>query len=207
MNSSTFCSLFLGFILISQSPLSANARGLGGGLVDELCNNEFRAQYLEDKNLTGLCYSIIGSNPEAMKAKNHFELAMAVATMAVNKAVEGQNFLKGLAAANKSQTLTSCVNFEYDNVIYHFNSCLAKISKIAKKESSRDEIKDAVESANLDADYAASFSNECVDGLKEDEDSVSSASFEANHPQLTALDREIRLLMQMTMCATVKLIP
>ncbi|CAJ2629843.1 unnamed protein product [Trifolium pratense] len=176
MNSSTFCSLFLGLILISQSPLSANARGLGGGLVDELCNSE----YIEDKIA---CHSILGSNPEAMKAKNYKQLSRAILTIGINKAVEGQSFLKGLAATTKSPALTQCANFDYDGVVGSFKSSLG-------------EIKEDTETANYDAGVAHDGPAQCDRGM------------EAEHivnPQVTALNRQIFLLSQMASYATDKL--
>jgi hypothetical protein len=169
MNSSTFCSLFLGLILISQSPLSANARGLlgvvGGGLVDELCND------MDDKIA---CHNILGSNPEAMKAKNYKELSKTILTMAINKAIEGQNFIKGLAAATKSLALTGCADFSYDNLVGDFKLTLGEITTEPYKIVSY-----ALESIEYDVE-----------------------SCNNDNPQVTALNKEMLLFGQMAYYAT-----
>ncbi|GAU13323.1 hypothetical protein TSUD_42770 [Trifolium subterraneum] len=59
----------------------------------------------------------------------------------------------------------------------------------------------------MDVEYAGSFNGECVDGLVKEKQIVSSANFKADYPQLSDIDREIRLLMQITFRATYKLIP
>jgi pectinesterase inhibitor-like protein len=176
MKSSTFCSLFLGLILISQSPLSANARRLlGGGLVDELCNG-----FGGDKIA---CNNVLGSNPEAMKAESYDKLAEVILTMAINKAVEGQNFLKGLAATTNSKALTQCANFDYDGVVGSFKSALG-------------EIKSDPQTANYDAGVAHDGPDTCNRGL---------AAENIVNPQITALNNDILLFSQMASYATDKL--
>jgi len=122
MNSSTICSLFLGLILISQSPFAANARhlGLGGGggpLVSLLCATS--SNKVE-------CNKVL-SSPQIAEAKNNIQLSKAVLEMAIKKAVEGQAFLKGLA--QKNPKLETCAGFAYDGVIGSFRSCLGEITE------------------------------------------------------------------------------
>ncbi|AES62322.1 uncharacterized protein [Medicago truncatula] len=124
MNSSTICSLFLGLILISQSPFAANARvlGLGGGggrgpLVSLLCAAS--SNKVE-------CNKVL-SSPQITQAKNYKQLSKAVIEMALKKAVEGQAFLKGLA--QKNPKLETCAGFAYDGVVGSFKSCLGEITE------------------------------------------------------------------------------
>ncbi|CAJ2629845.1 unnamed protein product [Trifolium pratense] len=104
--------------------------------------------------------------------------------MAINKAVVGQNFLKGLAATTKSPALTRCANFDYDGVVGSFKSALG-------------EIKEDAETASYDAAVSIDGPTTCDREL------------EAEHfvnPQVTALNRQIFLVCQMARYATDKLV-
>jgi hypothetical protein len=180
MKTSTFCSLFLGLILISQSPLSANARGrvpaaLPGVLVNELCNG-----FGGDKIA---CLHILGTNPTAMRSRNYRQLSRVVLTLAINRAVAGQNFLKGLAAATNSKALTQCANFDYDGVVGSFKSALG-------------EIRDDSTTANYDAGVAHDGPDTCNRGL---------ATENIVNPLITALNNDILLFSRMASFATDKL--
>ncbi|WJX20584.1 hypothetical protein P8452_10123 [Trifolium repens] len=179
MKSSTFYSLFLGLILISQSPLSANARRLlgvvRGELVDELCS-------AMDDMLIKRCNNILGSNPEAMKAENYDKLSEVIITMAINEAVEGQKFLKGLAAATKSPALTECANSEFDSVVENFKNSLGDLKDKA----------DAYE-AVWDASFAHHGSDNCIYKMKAEK---------IVNPQVTALNITITLFSDMASFAT-----
>ncbi|XP_039687161.1 uncharacterized protein [Medicago truncatula] len=118
MNSLTICSMFLGLILISQSPFEANATllDLGGGggvpLVSLLCDGS--SNKVE-------CSKVL-SSPQTAQAKNWTELSKAVAEIAIKKVVEGEAFLKGLAQKSKSQVLDTCAD-SYSSLVVTFKFC------------------------------------------------------------------------------------
>ncbi|RHN67430.1 putative pectinesterase inhibitor domain-containing protein [Medicago truncatula] len=109
MNSLTICSMFLGLILISQSPFAANATllDLGGGgvpLVSLLCDGS--SNKVE-------CSKVL-SSPQTAQAKNWTELSKAVAEIAIKKAVEGEAFFKKLD--------TYCAD-AYSSLVVTFKFC------------------------------------------------------------------------------------
>jgi len=118
MNSSTICSLFLGLILISQSPFAANARqlDLGGGgvpVVSVLCGSS--SNKVE-------CSKVL-SSPQTAQAKNYQQLSKAVDKIAIKKAVKAEAFIKGLAQKSKSEALDTCAS-SYERLVQDFKSCL-----------------------------------------------------------------------------------
>ncbi|KAK2404368.1 hypothetical protein P8452_10124 [Trifolium repens] len=123
----------------------------------------------------------IGSNPEAVKAKNYKQLSKTILTMAINKTIEGQNFIKGLAATTKSRALSRCANFSYDNLVGDFKQTLGEITTEPYKIVSY-----ALESVEYDVE---SCNSDIV----------------AEHivnPQVTALNKEMLLFGQMAYYAT-----
>ncbi|XP_004496447.1 uncharacterized protein [Cicer arietinum] len=171
MNSSTICSLFLGLILISQS---ANAKGHGGGLVVTICKGA------TDR---AACENILGSNSEISHAKSFSQLSKEVLEFAYNQAVEGQNFLKGLAQANNCPALTQCAHFDYDGAVMSFKSALAELTEDPQ-------------TANYDAKVAGDGPSQCDRGL---------ASAQIVNPEVTALNRQILLLSEFAFLATSQL--
>ena len=142
MNSSKLCSLFLGLILISQSPLVAKAKS-HDDLISEICNSS------SDKKT---CTDILESNSKAAKAKNYEQMSKVVLEMAYDKAAEGQNFLKSLAQSTNCPTLTECAHFDYDTAVLSFKSALG-------------ELEEDPQTANYDAKVAGDGPAQCDRGM------------------------------------------
>ncbi|KAI5400124.1 hypothetical protein KIW84_065161 [Lathyrus oleraceus] len=173
MNSSTFCSVFLGLILISQYPFAANARshGLKGSLITIVCG--------ASSNMAE-CNKILGSNPHAAEVKSYRELAKVVLEMALEKASAGQSFLKGLAAETKSPALTQCANFDYDGVVMSFKSSLGELKKDPQ-------------TANYDAKVASDGPAQCDRGM---------AAGHVVNPEVTALNSLIAFYSELAFLVT-----
>ncbi|AES62323.1 putative pectinesterase inhibitor domain-containing protein [Medicago truncatula] len=170
MNSSTICSLFLGLILISQSPFAANATllGLGGGggpLVSLICAAS--SNKVE-------CNKVL-SSPQITQAKNYKQLSKAITEIAMKKAVEGQAFLKGLAQKSKSEGLNICADSCYSSVVRDFKSCL-------------DFIDGDPDTLSYDCKVAVDEPTRC--------DSAMAANHIVN-PAVTALNRQILFLCEL----------
>ncbi|XP_061345133.1 uncharacterized protein LOC133290989 [Gastrolobium bilobum] len=175
MNSSALCSLLvtLCLILISHSPLQANAKGRR--VIGQVCK-----EALEDR---AMCMTILRSDPRILHSKNYVQLSNMVLQLALNKGIEGQNFLKQLALTNISPAISQCANFDYDGVVESFKSALG-------------ELKDDPQTANYDAKVAGDGTDTCERGL---------AAAHIVNPAISALNREILLLSKIAFLATNKL--
>jgi len=176
MNSSTICSMFLGLILISQSPFAANARllglvGGGGPLVSLICAAS--SNKVECSNVL--------SSPQIAQAKDNKQLSIAVVEIAIKKSVEGQAFLKGLA--QKNPKLETCAGFAYDGVVGSFKSCLGEITEDPQ-------------TASYDCKVAVDGPTQC-DRVMADEHIV--------NPAITALNKQIAFLSELASKAVDKL--
>nr|ACU13409.1 unknown [Glycine max] len=166
-------ALALGLIPISCSPLLANARGhhhAGGhhlGLVGQICTELIQ-------NQTTCTDLVKAADPKIAQAKTFQELAQAVLEFAVNKGIEGQTFLKGLALIEQSPAIKECANFFYDGVVGSFRSALR-------------ELKEDAQTASYDAKAAYDGPDGCNRAL---------AAENINNPAITALNGEIALLSQ-----------
>ncbi|KAJ1424980.1 Pla a 1-like [Sesbania bispinosa] len=129
------------------------------------------------------CMNILKSNPKFMHAKNIRQLTAAFLEMAINKGIEGQNFLKGLAQTTNSPAITQCANFDYDGVVGSFRSALG-------------ELKEDPLTASYDAKVAGDGPETCDRGL---------ASEHIVNPQIIALNKQILLLSKIAFLLTDKL--
>ncbi|XP_061345115.1 uncharacterized protein LOC133290972 [Gastrolobium bilobum] len=175
MNASALCSLLLTLclILISHSPLQANAKG------QRVCGQVCK-EALEDR---AMCMTILRSDPRILRSKNYVQLSKMVLQLALNKGIEGQNFLKQLALTNISPAIEQCANFDYDGVVESFKSALG-------------ELEDDPQTANYDAKVAGDGPDTCERGL---------AAAHIVNPAISALNREILLLSKIAFLATNKL--
>lgn len=175
MNSSTIFSLFLGFILVSQSPITTNAgRHIGKGRALVLVFCAASPDKVE-------CNKIL-SSPQILQCKNYEQFSKAVVEIAHKKAAEGQAFLKGIAQKANSPALTLCAGSAYDSTVRDFKGCLAEITV--------DHI-----SASYDCAVA-------VDGLAQCERAL--AKEHIVNPAITALNSQIGFLCQLASRALVK---
>ncbi|CAL0300682.1 unnamed protein product [Lupinus luteus] len=99
----------------------------GKNLIEGICE-----ETLEDK---ANCMRAVGSDANVLKAKNSIQLAKAILQIALNKGMEGQSLLKGLAASANSPDLVQCANFDYDEVVLSFRSALGELKKDAQTAS------------------------------------------------------------------------
>ncbi|BAT80675.1 hypothetical protein LR48_Vigan07g025500 [Vigna angularis] len=189
MNCSTLCSLLvtLCLILIFQSPLPTKAgrshvhhRLLGAGaspdLIDIVCN-----ETIEDY---GLCQEVLRRDPEIVKAKNFTELAQAILKLGAKEAVEGQNFLKGLAKEKHVPVIEDCAA-DYDGVIRALRSSLG-------------EMKYDMPAANYDARIAGDGADYCSTAL---------VAADIDNPKIFALNRRVSMIGFMAFNAMDKIGP
>lgn len=167
MNSSKFCSLLLilCLILISYSPLEANAKkGRGGRIGGRGVNIGLICNKASDKVN---CFNVLKSDPRFLTSRNYVQLAKVFLEMAVNRATQGQNFLKGLAS--KNPVFKQCATFDYDGVVGSFRSALGGLTEDPQ-------------TANYDAKVAGDGSSTCERGL---------ASARVFNREVASLNRQI----------------
>lgn len=176
MNSSAVSSLLLTLCLVLIISHHADARGGGGGggskLIGQVCNEalEHRAN----------CMSVARSNPKILRAKNYVQLSKAILELGLNKGIQGQNFLKGLAASNNVPAIVHCANNDYDGVVGSFRSSLGELSEDPQ-------------TANYDAKVAGDGPDTCERGL---------AAARIVNPAISNLNKEIWMLSFMAFLAT-----
>ena len=172
----SFLLFTLGLILIiSHAADAANSKSSSGGskLIDEVCN----AAMEEDR---ASCLQVLRSDPKISSAKNYLQLSQYILELALQKGIQGQNFLKEIAKTNKSPAIQQCAGFDYDGVVGSFSSALG-------------ELKEDPETANYDAKVAGDGPETCERGLA-DEHIV--------NPSISSLNKNIKLLSTIAFLAT-----
>ncbi|KAL2324647.1 hypothetical protein Fmac_023705 [Flemingia macrophylla] len=177
MNSSAACLLLvtLGLVLISQFPVATHARGYPDTLVSQICK--------ETSEMDNCMKLLTAAGPSIVNAKDFTELSKAVLTLALNKGVEAQNFLKGLAQIQNSTALTQCANFYYNGMVGTFRSALGEITAGAQ-------------TANYDVSVAVDGPVFCGNLL---------ASEKINNPAIDAINQEMMLLSSVSDSVTSRL--
>ncbi|KAL2316715.1 hypothetical protein Fmac_030591 [Flemingia macrophylla] len=126
-STSYFLCLTLSLILISRFPLPTNARthahhrllADGYDLINQICK-----EMSENENE---CTNILGKDPKILCAENFVELSKAILEIALNKGIEGQNFLEELAETTHAPAIVECANSHYDMVIRSFRNALNEL--------------------------------------------------------------------------------
>lgn len=172
LSSSSLCSLLFFTLCITLISQTANAKH---ALMGQVCG-----QALQEKVA---CMSILRSDPRILHAKNYRQFAELVLQLGLKKAIAGQNFLKGIAAVNKSPAIVQCANFDYDGVVGSFKSAIGELESDAQ-------------TASYDAKVAGDGPDTCERGL---------ASEHIVNPAISGLNREILLLSNIAFIATDKL--
>lgn len=104
----------LSFILIFHSPLPANA-----GVIEKVC---------EEATYPDVCLGFFKVHPEFASAKDSKQLAKLVLDMAIKKAIETQEYIRGLLKTNPSPPLQHCAEDSYDSVVHSLQGALQGLS-------------------------------------------------------------------------------
>ncbi|KAE9592512.1 putative pectinesterase inhibitor domain-containing protein [Lupinus albus] len=132
------CLLFtLSMILMSESFIPASSEKI---LYASVC----------EETKDPACIPLFKDDPKISKANNYFDLSGFILDLAVEKAKEGQNYMREIA--KKYPTIDACANSFYTSTISSFMS--------AKVELNQDTM-----TANYDAKVAGDGPRYCVEAL------------------------------------------
>jgi pectinesterase inhibitor-like protein len=165
MNFSQPLSVFLTILVIFIS--FAASQKSGTSLYENLCNGT----HLKVKQR---CLKYVETNPELTSAKDYLTLSKLFLKMAIEKSIEGQNYLKKLVYKYPtSKALKHCSTYCYDTCVGDFKSSLQDLAK-------------DLESASYDAFVAGDEPNNCDDNLV--------AEKKVNDPSIFTLNDEMKFL-------------
>ncbi|KAJ1438430.1 Pla a 1-like [Sesbania bispinosa] len=144
------------------------------------CYNLYEIVCNEAKEDANNCLQVLKADPRITSAKDYRDLSKFILYLAINKAIQGQNYFHNLMYTHPTKAIRQCANFWYSGTIASFRSALRELAEDP-------------ESANYDARAAGDGPTSCQRAIMAEG---------LNNPQIRFRNYQTSLLSNIAFVAT-----